>query len=225
MHFGFLPLEVSPTSRPSVRAQFLQVPFSSALGMSHPSLPPESLLSLPFPKASVKKQFDISVYESRVQRRQGLGSDRLFSSATQRTQCFTTLHVPVLANSFLLTQQHLTEKQLSLHGSRGGVGKHQSDQMPAGWGVLLPGDWMPAGCWVPLRGVGWAGWLLSDAPANSPCEQHLLLVHLYLIFSLVHLLLVHFLLMHRYSFFCVMHLLLVHLLFIYLFIFCCCTSC
>lgn len=164
-----------------MRAQFLQVPFSSALGMSHPSLPPGSPLSLPFPKASVKKQFDISVCESGLWRRQGLGSEGLLSSATWRTRCFAALHVPILANSFLLTQQRLTEKQL-LCTARGGVGKHQSNQMPAGWGALLPGGWVPAGRWLPLRGAGRAGWLLSDAPGNSPWEQHLLLVHIYLIF-------------------------------------------
>lgn len=189
MHFGFLLFEVSPTSRPSVRAQFLQVPFSSALGMSHPSLPPESPLSLPFPKASVKKQFDISVCESGLWRRQGLGSEGLLSSAMWRTRCFAALHVPILANSFLLTQQRLTEKQLLCTA------------LVEVWGSTSPTRCLLAGerCsqGVPLRGAGRAGWLPSDAPANSPCEQHLLLVCLYLIFSLVR-----FLLMHCYSFFC-----------------------
>lgn len=72
-------------------------------------------------------------------------------------------------------------------------------------------------CMRSPRGAGWAGWLLSDAPANSPCEQHLSLTHLYLIFPLVH-----FLLMHRYSFFCMMHLLLMRY---YLFFFAWCTLC
>lgn len=75
---------------------------------------------------------------------------------------------------FSVDQHRLTEKQLLCTA------------LVEVWGSTSPTRCLLAGerCsqGVPLRGAGRTGWLLSDAPGNSPWEQHLLLVHIYLIF-------------------------------------------